>query len=443
MKKILSLVAIAAIALSFAACDDSGVVNPEQETTVDGAFSVGPSTRVFFAKGNLQRLMGSLQTPISPWLFATHQYDTVGNAPMPIATDLFNWNYLESGDSYFKDWKCSDIRNAQGYTWRVLKEEEWLYLFHERRNAERLFGLGSVNGINGLFILPDNYWDKPANVTFTPSTEYPDTEENSPLVWMLYSDPIYTMETSGNGYNHNIFNLDEWALLEKAGVIFLPAAGVVDYYDYPWKVNLSGRYFSCSYVYPDDPNEMIYLCKFEYDQLNPYCELNKTYGKYSVRMVRDVQPEDIPESPVDKAKKEMVEWGSIMMEIQTWLRVQDADESVIQSFNAPMTTVHDVNRDPNATMEQVEAAIKTAKDVCKDYAADYFPVWKNMRLNDLDRLYEHDQRTIVQNIVNEAKDQVNAVVWDNNKNHEQIYDLRVQIDAIYANAVTEIGKTGK
>lgn len=449
MKKILSFVAIAAIALSFAACNESDYLNPETDARIEGVFSVGRDSKVHFAKGNLQRMAGGFQQSVSPWLFATHQYDTIGRA-QSMLSDLFTWDFLNDGDKYLKDWHISNIRNDQeGHTWRVLTAGEWLYLLRERPGAELLFGLGSINGINGVFILPDKYWDKPAKVLFTPSTLYPESDDNGPLKWneekqyYLIDDKPNGQDEKANGFAHNVFSLKEWELLEYAGVIFLPASGTVTVgrLDRLVSVNEVGGYWSCTLV--ETANNACALAFLKYG-LNPINDqISRTGQMGAVRLVRDVEPEPEPVSPIDLAKKEMVEWGYIMMEIQTWLSGQDADESVIQSFNAPMTTVHDVNRDPNATMEQVEAAIKTAKEVCKDYAADYFPVWKEMKLSELDGLIEDLPTDDVQRIVNEAKQQVNALVWDDNKNHEQIYDLRVQIDQIVAKARIDIDNLNK
>lgn len=450
MKKILSFVAIAAIALSFAACNESDYLNPETDARIEGVFSVGRDSKVHFAKGNLQRnLINPTQELATQWQFAAHQYDTIGRDPMALATEWFTWFYLNNGDPYFIDWKIGNLRNDKNHTWRVLRAEEWLYLFHERPNAGGLFGLGSVNGINGVFILPDTYWDKPAKVLFTPSTLYPESDDNGPLKWneekqyYLIDDKPNGQDEKANGFAHNVFSLKEWELLEYAGVIFLPASGTVTVgrLDRLVSVNEVGGYWSCTPV--ETANNACALAFLKYG-LNPINDqISRTGQMGAVRLVRDVMPEPQPESPVDQAKKEMVEWGHIMMELQAWLSGQDVDASVIQLFDAPMTTVHDVNRDPNATMEQVEAAIKTAKEVCKDYAADYFPVWKEMKLSELDGLIEDLPTDDVQRIVNEAKQQVNALVWDDNKNHEQIYDLRVQIDQIVAKARIDIDNLNK
>lgn len=109
--------------------------------------------------------------------------------------DLFQW-------SYANDWR-EDQKNAEGHNgWYVLSADEWTYLLVTRdgdgmsKNA-----LGSVNGQNGLVILPDR-WVQPAGV------------------------PVFKPVTSGDiDYANNEYTTAEWAIMEAAGAVFLPCCG--------------------------------------------------------------------------------------------------------------------------------------------------------------------------------------------------------------------------
>ncbi len=78
--------------------------------------------------------------------------------------------------------------------WRTLTSDEWGYLLNGRKNAEFLRAIGTVNGIHGLIILPDDY-SKLTSISWTPT--------------------IYNWYT-------NTYNVEQWAILQSVGAIFLP-----------------------------------------------------------------------------------------------------------------------------------------------------------------------------------------------------------------------------
>ena len=198
---------------------------------LDGVFSVGENTKIRFSQGNLQ-----YQASTNTWRFATNQYDTIGSDNQYILEssykgwiDLFGWstgteptycrNYSSSPISDFDDWGKNAISNSDNLPnqWRTLTGDEWLYLFHGRINAEVLFGLGSVNGVNGVIILPD-YWKLPDGLTFNAST-------SMGLEWNERGGKVYG--STGGNFSHNTYNdLSQWHQMEDAGAVFLPAAGV-------------------------------------------------------------------------------------------------------------------------------------------------------------------------------------------------------------------------
>jgi hypothetical protein len=83
-------------------------------------------------------------------------------------------------------------------TWRTLTYSEWTYLLTQRPNAAQLRGMATVVSTPGYIILPDD-WQLPAGQNF------------------VNTDTSYTT---------NVYNAANWAIMEAAGAVFLPAAGM-------------------------------------------------------------------------------------------------------------------------------------------------------------------------------------------------------------------------
>lgn len=175
-------------------------------TTVDHSlFTIANGTQVHFSKGNLKRVDGT-------WSFHTHQYDIL-NSWTSTSCDLFYW---ETTGNYGSNEVCvtssgtpSDVVDwgtTMGIGWHTLTGKisgEWYYLFNYRDNADAKHGFTTIN-VNGnakvgYVVLPD-HWTLPTGCDFT-------------------SD-------RSNYYNSNIYDEDQWAKMEAAGAVFLPAAGV-------------------------------------------------------------------------------------------------------------------------------------------------------------------------------------------------------------------------
>lgn len=180
------------------------------EGTLSGYFSVSESTKIRFSKGNLQ-----YQASTDTWRFAENQYDTIGALNANISAiydgwiDLFGWGTGDNptksstGDNdynTFVDWGTNTISNGgnEANQWRTLTGDEYVYMFETREKASVLFGLASLNGINGIMILPDD-WQGVPGISFTSGT---------------------------SSYSQNTYSLEQWSKLESAGAVFLPAAGV-------------------------------------------------------------------------------------------------------------------------------------------------------------------------------------------------------------------------
>ena len=256
---------------------------PEQPTGI-GAFSVSASKQVTFSPGNLQYTQST-----KTWSFAENQYDYLGEANIAIdadiladKVDLFGWSTsttnfgVSTSTSYtdysgsFVDWGTNKIGNDAPNTWRTLSKGEWMYIFYNRPNAQSLFALGSVNGVNGTIILPDN-WTTPAGVSFVAST-------TNGLSWQ----GSYYYNSNGTNYGDNTYTSEQWSKMEQAGAVFLPASGKrwgTDVYD----VGYIGYYWSSTEYF----ERYAYFVGFYSIYLSPQDYGNRNYG-FSVRLAQDL-----------------------------------------------------------------------------------------------------------------------------------------------------------
>ena len=259
------------------------------EGWLPGLFSVSATKQVHFSQGNLQ-----YQASTNTWRFAEHQYDYVGTQTADrygyyggnvsgsdncsISStysgwiDLFGWgtgsNPTLSSPSFedygtFMDWGCNAIINGGNTVnqWRTLTIAEWNYLLNTRTDASSKRGTGNINGVGGLIILPDS-WTLPSECSFTSgfTTYNPNT----------YPD-----------WTHNSYTLAQWAQMEAAGAVFLPAAG----HRFGTRVDFVGNwgwYWSSS---PFFESSACYM-KFDSGQLGATYN-NDRQGGFSVRPVQD------------------------------------------------------------------------------------------------------------------------------------------------------------
>ena len=210
------------------------------EVTADGAvggeFTVNASGgKVQFSKGNLQW--------VSSWKLADHQWDYVSQ----YNGDLFSWSSSGWGSQI-------------GEGWRALSDTEWQCLLLNRKvivggESKASYGMGNVEGKNGLIILPDN-WDG-----------------------SVHSGFAYGAATWANVYSST--SSPTWAQMEAAGCVFLPAAG----YYFSNKVNQKddrGYYWSTA-----SGKGLSFL----ENNFNPYSHDPTSLGA-SVRLVRMVDTQD-------------------------------------------------------------------------------------------------------------------------------------------------------
>ena len=279
---------------------------PIKDGAILAEFSVSDSTKVYFSQGNLQ-----YQASTNTWRFAEHQFDIVGFDNKNISEkyigwiDLFAWGtsgyngknpYMTSkestdygdgendiaGTNY--DWgvynKISNGGNQAGM-WRTLTKDEWDYVISNRTDARYLRGTATINGIEGLILLPDN-WILPKGCIFTYGEDMP-------------NDGLPYGEIGG--WTKNTYSASKWKKMEANGAVFLPAAGRYDngskevgalcFIGYYW--SSSGYDFANAYYWTFGDGHVGLQPEGIHSEQSPL--LNTRYRSYglSVRLVQDVK----------------------------------------------------------------------------------------------------------------------------------------------------------
>jgi hypothetical protein len=249
--------------------------------------------KVYFSKGNLQynAIQGSHQcadgtTKPGTWRFAENQYDCIGSDNNNISQtyngwiDLFGWGtsgYHDSNDPYNVnyqpwststdsingtynwygygpstnmpspnltgssanyDWGYNAISNGGGQSgqWRTLtgwtdnnNTGEWNYIFNIRSAstvngvANARYAKAKVANVQGVILFPDEY-THPGGV----------------------AQPVGINETGDAGWNGNDYSASDFASMQDAGAVFLPAAGYRNGTSV-YGVGSRGLYWSASY----------------------------------------------------------------------------------------------------------------------------------------------------------------------------------------------------
>ena len=234
MRKDLGLGVAMVMMIAFAGCHGM----PQRDGKA--IFSVSESSRVEFALGNLAEDGRG---------FVAHQWECGG---------LFGWGTgdrpMDTTDNWqdyvlFKDWG-DFVKDG----WRTLTDDEWHYLLFERMDAGCKWAKGTVMDMHGLLLLPDR-WELPSGCVFT----------------------------AGNkGWDINVYYASQWAQMEAAGAVFLPAAGF-RWGEVPYSDGCQGLYWSSTIKEEGCPFTMHFddkILAVDWD--------NTPHFGQSVRLVRDV-----------------------------------------------------------------------------------------------------------------------------------------------------------
>lgn len=277
----------ASLIIALLSCSEKNApINSNAENgALKGLFSVNTGTQVRFSQGNLQYRATASGTKDDPkWRFAERQYDIIGAYNSNISPNYEDWidlfgygtgnNPTNSSTKYsdysnYVNWGANAISQSGAITdmWHTLSKDEWIYILRIRVNAEKLFGLGTINGINGMILLPDD-WSTPKGVTFTPST----------MVGLKEGYEYSYYNNQGNNFTHNTYTEKEWGIMEAEGAVFLPAAG----HRFGTEVYSAGEigYYWSSYC---DANNG-YCLQFHSGGVYPQSSTNRNYG-LAVRLV--------------------------------------------------------------------------------------------------------------------------------------------------------------
>lgn len=256
--------------------------------------------------------------------FGTSGWNSGANAYQPMDTISDPSNYLIggsaenglTGDYAYADWGIyNPIKNGGNRSglWRVLTMDEWWYILAGRENAQNLFSMGRIKWTddwdhteytyNGLILLPDNWVLPEGAKKFRPGTQDA----------MIY-DEIDKMYRNMNldlasTYELNTYTPEQWAVMEAAGAVFLPADGHRKGEKYVNSGGIYGRYAS-STPYSEICASMLVFDKAWIE--NSW--YNRSWG-VSVRLVTrpDSDYQGIDNAQSHKAAKKVLRDGQVLI----------------------------------------------------------------------------------------------------------------------------------
>lgn len=247
-----------------------------------GCFSVSEKKTITFAPGNLK-----YSPKTDKWSFTDEQYKYLGSANQAFKEadeiDLFCWGsgkmplYVRHETDYV-DWGVNIIDDYPENTWKCISAGEFAYIRKYRPNAEKLFGFGNIAGIRGMFIFPDNLTNLAGIAPLKQSIDYSIGRE-----WA----GGYERTNHTSIFNDNTYTKAQWLIMEKAGVVFLPAACQYEAWYNPWHFLVVGYggghyWFNTGYY-----NEYAYAVSLEFrtDYVKFEDHTDKMSGN-SVRLVK-------------------------------------------------------------------------------------------------------------------------------------------------------------
>ena len=197
----------------------------------------------------------------------------------PLESDVPARRKAPLGDElFFNEWGDNLITNGGEYSWRTLTADEWRYIFLEREGARNKFGFATIDGTNGLVVLPDD-WNSPAGCSF---------EASSKKMTELPEGGYAKGDVSPSVYSHNTYNAATWKKMEAAGAVFMPAAGMRQGNMYN-DGGVVGYYWSSTI---DDSNkEQAFMLSFDEASFRPKVSVTGVQCN-SVRLVKDLAEEE-------------------------------------------------------------------------------------------------------------------------------------------------------
>ena len=266
---------------------------PLPEGSLPGLFSVAEGRQVRFSQGNLQ-----YQASTGIWRFAEQQYDFIGSDNEKISEtysgwiDLFGWGtsgydhgavnwqpwsgntvaqsnalHLAYGSPNYglydlngkADWGYNAISNGgnKENQWHTLRRDEWVYLIFVRNTASGVrFAKARLDGVDGVVLLPDH--------------------------WKAATYHLNSVNDPSLAFGNNAISLSDWQqMLEPAGAVFLPKAGVR---------SIDGVYDNLgAYQTSDASTEANYGLGFTVDGFGLGAGVNHRGDGMSVRLVQDVE----------------------------------------------------------------------------------------------------------------------------------------------------------
>lgn len=244
-----------------------------------GVFSVAANQRVQFARGNLTYTSNGWALANNSWEYSTTYYGTTAGSHYFYWSEVFN--AANSGDSDIQ----GGIKSGLGSdSWHALSRAEWRYLLGYEGSSvrtvswhryARIFGaeVGSGNKCY-LLIFPD----------FFKETDWTADMGQKPSATAF----------DGNGHESIAYTESNFAAMQTAGIVILPAAG--SYYNsgtppHWYDVGITGFYWTSNTDESSGYSNNAYFVYFDqYD--NPYKVNDSSWSKsgsryYSVRLVQN------------------------------------------------------------------------------------------------------------------------------------------------------------
>ncbi len=200
--------------------------------------------------------------------------------PAIARSSVYSDEQKATNDSFFTEDSDFEVNGLKGI-WRTLSSDEWQFIIGAEgadfRNKDKRFVEGSVNGTKGLLIFPDDF-------TWNTSTMGEEPE---------YNEIHLTGEVGDESadFSINSYDVNQFAALQNAGVVFLPSAGNYDRNQeiMPLSASDYGWYWSSSPVSQiegkDDPQSYAY--NFFFGNICNTSSLDTREHALCVRLVAD------------------------------------------------------------------------------------------------------------------------------------------------------------